>query len=69
MVERVTGQQQEQPLLGNVFTLERAGDLLGGVPASTLRGWILAGRLDALRAGRRWLVTRRSLERFLRENQ
>jgi excisionase family DNA binding protein len=55
--------------LGNVYTLARAGDLLGGVAPSTLRGFINDGRLDAVRVGRRWLVTRESLERLLREGR
>jgi excisionase family DNA binding protein len=65
--DTITSAQQDgqTSLLGNLLTLARAGDLLGGVPAATLRGFIAAGRLDAVRVGRRWLVTRESLDHLL----
>jgi excisionase family DNA binding protein len=58
-------ERQEQATLGNIFSVERAGDLLGGIPYSTVRAWVASGKLDAIRVGRRWMITRQSLERLL----
>ena len=68
MMETSKG-QPEQATLGDLFTVERAGDLLGGVPYSTIRGWVTSGKLDAIRIGRRWMVTRQSLERLLERSR
>ena len=57
--------RQGQARLGDIFSIERAGDLLGGVPYSTMRAWVRGGKLDAIRVGRRWMITRQSLERLL----
>jgi excisionase family DNA binding protein len=57
--------RQGQATLGNLFSVERAGDLLGGIPYSTVRSWVAAGKLDATRVGRRLMITRQSLERLL----
>lgn len=43
-----------------------ADELQGRVTVRTVTEWCATGKLPALRAGRKWLVTRRALEAFLR---
>lgn len=50
-----------------VYTLNEIADLLQ-VTKRSLYSWIKSGRLKALKVGREWRVTKKSLEAFLEEN-
>ena len=59
--------EAKEAALGHLYTLERAGDLLGGISPTTLRLWLHRGKLTGFRLGRKWVIPRSSLERFIRE--
>lgn len=48
-----------------LLTVEQVAERAGGVRPSTVREWIRSGRLEARRAGHRFLITPRALEAFL----
>jgi excisionase family DNA binding protein len=48
-----------------VHSLRDAAVQLGGLHESTLRRWIAEGRLEALRLGRRVVITEEELRRFV----
>ena len=48
-----------------VYSLKEASSRLGGVHESTLRRWIADGRIEALKLGRRVVITDEELRRFV----
>jgi excisionase family DNA binding protein len=49
-----------------IFTVAE-GAAYAKIAPKTLRNWLRSGRLPGLRAGRRWRVHKRALERFRRQ--
>ncbi len=47
------------------MTVEQVAERAGGVKEETVRGWIRSGKLEARRAGHRFLITSQALEAFL----
>ena len=52
-----------------VHSLREAATQLGGLHESTLRRWIADGRLEALKLGRRVVITDEELRRFVADAQ
>jgi excisionase family DNA binding protein len=51
-----------------VFTVEEAAERFH-VSHETIRRWLKAGRLQATRPGRRWLITESAMEAVLRSGK
>lgn len=48
-----------------LLTVEQVAQRAGGVKPETVRGWIRTGKLEARRAGHRFLVTSQALDALL----
>ncbi len=49
-----------------LLTVEQVAKRAGGVKPETVRDWIKSGRLEASRAGHRFLISAQALEAFLK---
>lgn len=50
------------------FSVKEVAEFLGKDP-KTIRRWIKAGELRAMKLGRDWLISREDLKRFLKDRQ
>ena len=66
--ERIPLMTRDHDYNERLFTIPDVADICV-VSTKTVRCWIKAGELHAIRLGRQWRIARKDLERFIRDNR
>jgi excisionase family DNA binding protein len=59
----------EEVFVERLVDIETAARLLGGVSPWTVRAWLSKGRLSKVKVGRRTMITKAELDRFIQQCQ
>ena len=68
MNPRLNDKERGLPPLEPLLTIRDVADICD-VSTKTVRRWIKAGELPAIRLGRQWRIVPRDFERFLNDNR